>query len=282
MSQNSQAIASQLSIDQPSVDQGSGDGPAPVESSAHIELRDWSVSFGSVESLRHINLTIPRHQIFALFGPARGGKTTLLRSINRMNDLEVKAQHTGQLWLGGTEVYDPEVEVADLRRRVGMVFALPSPLPMSIYENVVYGPRLVGIRDRRRLDEIVERALTDAAIFDEIKDRLASPAMRLSGGQQQRLCIARALALEPDVLLLDEPTSGLDPISTAKIEDSLRRLKSRVTVLIAPSNVQQAARVADRAAFLLMGDLVEEGPGNQLFTNPHDRRTDDYVTGRFG
>ncbi len=245
-------------------------------------LHNLSVSFGGVEALRGIGLAVPQQQIFALFGPARSGKTTLLRAINRMNDLIPDAQHTGQVYLGGQEIYDPAADVADLRRRVGIVFALPSPLPMSIFENVVYGPRLVGVRDRGRLAETAERALIDAALWDEVKDRLASPALRLSGGQQQRLCIARALALEPEVLMLDEPTSGLDPISTAKIEESLRRLKERVTVIIAPSNVQQAARVADRAAFLLMGDLIEEGPAGQLFTNPRDRRTDDYVTGRFG
>jgi len=250
--------------------------------SSHIVLRDLRASFGGVEALRGINLTIPRGQIFTVFGPARSGKTTLLRAINRMNDLIPGSAHAGQVYLGDQDVYGPSTDVADLRRRVGMVFALPSPLPTSVFENVVYGPRLVGIRDRSRLAEIAERSLVDAALWDEVKDRLGSPALRLSGGQQQRLCIARALALEPEVLLLDEPTSGLDPISTAKIEESLRRLKARVTVLIAPSNVQQAARIADRAAFLLMGELVEEGPAAQLFTNPRDRRTDDYVTGRFG
>jgi phosphate transport system ATP-binding protein len=253
-----------------------------AESSPHVVLRDLSVRYGEVEALRGINLTIPRSQIFALFGPARSGKTTLLREINRMNDLIPGSSHAGQVYLGDQEIHDPAVDPADLRRRVGMVFALPSPLPMSVFENVVYGSRLVGTRDRRRLAEMAERALTASALWDEVKDRLDSPALRLSGGQQQRLCIARALALEPEVLMLDEPTSGLDPISTARIEESLRRLKERVTVIIAPSNVQQAARIADRAAFLLMGELIEEGHGAQLFTNPRDHRTDDYVTGRFG
>ena len=253
-----------------------------AENSAHVVLRGLSVRFGDVDALRNVTLEIPRRQILALFGPARSGKTTLLRAINRMNDLIPRSSHTGEILLDGQEIHRPGSDVADLRRRVGMVFALPSPLPMSVFENVVYGPRLVGIRDRRRLVEIAERALVDAALWDEVKDRLASPAMRLSGGQQQRLCIARTLALDPEVLMLDEPTSGLDPISTAKIEESLRRLKARVTILIAPHNVQQAARIADRAAFLLMGELVEEGPASQLFTNPRDRRTDDYVTGRFG
>jgi phosphate transport system ATP-binding protein len=259
---------------------------APVDlvspTSAHVTLTDFAVKFGEVESLRGVSLSIPRHQILALFGPARSGKSTLLRSINRMNDLVPSFRHSGQLQLGGLDVYDPGVDVTALRRRVGIVYALPLPLPLSVFENVVYGPRLIGGRSRRTLEEIAERALTDAALFDEVKDRLDSPALRLSGGQQQRLCIARTLALDPEVLMLDEPTSGLDPISTARIEEMLQRLKSRVTVIMAPSNVQQAARIADRAAFLLMGELVEEGPGAELFTNPRDRRTDDYVTGRFG
>ncbi len=251
-------------------------------SSEHIVLRDFSVHFGEVEALKRVSLSIPLHRIFALFGPARSGKTTLLRSINRMNDLTPSFRQSGQLFLGGTDVYGPGVDVTALRRRVGVVYALPTPLPLSIFENVVYGPRLIGVRNRRALDVVAERALADAALLDEVKDRLDAPAMRLSGGQQQRLCIARALALDPEVLMLDEPTSGLDPISTARIEEMLQRLKSRVTIVIAPSNVQQAARVADRAAFLLMGELVEEGPGRELFTRPRDRRTEDYVTGRFG
>jgi phosphate transport system ATP-binding protein len=252
------------------------------DASGHVVVRDFSAQFGEAEALRSVSLTIPRHQIFALFGPARSGKTTLLRSINRMNDLTPSFRHSGQLLLGGADVYGPDVDVTALRRRIGVVYALPTPLPLSVFENVVYGARLVGVRNRRALEEVAERALADAALLDEVKDRLNSPALRLSGGQQQRLCIARALALDPEVMMLDEPTSGLDPISTARIEEMLQRLKSRVTILIAPSNVQQAARVADRAAFLLMGELVEEGPGAELFTRPRDRRTDDYVTGRFG
>jgi phosphate transport system ATP-binding protein len=249
---------------------------------AHICIRNLSVRYGDAVALRDVNLNIPRGQIFGLFGPARSGKTTLLRSINRMNDLIHGSSVEGEIYLSSAEIYAPTVDVARLRQRVGVVYALPSPLPMTIFENVVYGPRLVGVRDKSKLLDICERALSDAAIWDEVKDRLDMSALRLSGGQQQRLCLARALALEPEVLLLDEPTSGLDPISTAKIEDSLRRLKSRVTVIFAPSSVQQAARISDTAAFLLMGELVEVGPGGSLFTNPKDRRTDDYVTGRFG
>jgi phosphate transport system ATP-binding protein len=259
-----------------------GAQPSGVEASGHVVFREFSVSYGDAQALRGVSLAIPPRQIFALFGPSRSGKTTLLRSINRLNDLVPAVQHTGQLYLAGHDVHDPEIGVADLRRRVGIVFALPSPLPMSVLENVVYGPRLVGIRDRHRLLETAERALAEAALWDEVKDRLSDPAMRLSGGQQQRLCIARALASDPELLLLDEPTSGLDPISTAKIEDSLRRLAQRVTVIIAPSTVQQAARIAGRAAFLLMGDLIEEGPAPQLFTTPRDARTEAYITGRFG
>lgn len=252
------------------------------QNDTHVSIRNLSVHYGDVTALRNVSLNIPRGQIFGLFGPARSGKTTLLRTINRMNDLIHGSRHEGEVYLSGAEIYAPAVDVARLRQRVGVVYALPSPLPMTIFENVAYGPRLVGVRDRKKLLDICERALSDAAIWDEVKDRLDMSALRLSGGQQQRLCLARALALEPEVLLLDEPTSGLDPISTAKIEDSLRRLKSRVTVIFAPSSVQQAARVSDTAAFLLMGELVEVGPGGTLFTNPQDRRTDDYVTGRFG
>ncbi len=259
---------------------GGGSAGGDIAGRAHVVLKRLSVRYGDVEALRGVDLEMRRGEIFALFGPARSGKTTLLRSINRMNDLFPSATHSGEVFLGDEEVYSPVVEVADLRRRVGMVFALPSPLPMTILENVVYGPRLVGVRGREALEHLAEDALTAAAIWDEVKDRLDEPALRLSGGQQQRLCIARALALSPEVLLLDEPTSGLDPISTTRIEDSLQRLKERVTIVIAPSNVQQAARVADRAAFLLMGELVEAG--TDLFTAPRDRRTEDYVTGRFG
>jgi phosphate transport system ATP-binding protein len=251
-------------------------------STAHVVFQDFTAVYEKEAVIRNIKLAIPRHQIFTLFGPSRSGKTTLLRTLNRMNDFFPAFSHSGNVYLGDQEIYQPATDITDLRRRVGMVYALPSPLPMSIFDNVVYGPRVAGLSDRRRLAEIAEEALVDAALWDEVKDRLGTPAMRLSGGQQQRLCIARTLALNPEVLLLDEPTSGLDPISTARIEETLRRLKERITVIFAPSNVQQAARVADRAAFLLMGELIEEGTGVQIFTNPHNQRTEDYVTGRFG
>jgi phosphate transport system ATP-binding protein len=255
---------------------------AGMATAAHVEFRELIVRFGQEEALHGVTLRVPRNCIFALFGPARSGKTTLLRCLNRMNDLIPDFGLSGQVLLDGQDVYGPGIHVPELRRRVGVVFALPSPLPMTIFENVVYGLRLAGERNGGRLAEAVQRALVEAALWEEVKDRLHTPAMRLSGGQQQRLCIARTLALDPEVLMLDEPTSGLDPISTAKIEDSLRRLSEHVTVIIAPSTVQQAARIADRAGFLLMGDLIEEGPGPTLFTNPVDKRTDDYITGRFG
>jgi phosphate transport system ATP-binding protein len=217
-----------------------------------------------------------------LFGPAGGGKSTLLRCLNRLNDLVDGVQLSGQVLLDGQDVYAPEVRVSELRRRVGMVFAQPVPLPGSIRYNLEYGPRLRGERNRARLAEAAERALRAAALWDEVHDRLDEPAVSLSGGQQQRLCLARVLVLEPDVILLDEPTSGLDPISTARVEESLFALKRDYTIVIVPHSIQQAARVADFSAFILQGELIESGRGRQLFTVPHDKRTEDYVTGRFG
>lgn len=247
-----------------------------------IRIEHVTYAYGAQTALKDVTLEIPARAITALFGPAGGGKTTLLRLINRLNDLVEGTRMTGRILLDGQDIYAPGVDVIALRRRVGMVFALPLPLPGTIRENVCYGPRLAGIRDRARLDEIVEKSLTQAALWDEVKDRLDEPASALSGGQQQRLCIARSLALEPEVLLLDEPTSGLDPISTGKVEMTLFTLKASYTIVIVPHSIQQAARIADYAAFFLMGELVEAGPGQQLFTNPRDRRTEDYITGRFG
>ena len=234
------------------------------------------------ESLVDVSLTIYANEITALFGPAGGGKSTLLRAVNRLNDLVEGSRMSGQVLLDGVDVYAPGTNVIELRRRVGIVFAQPMPLPMSIRANVEYGPRLAGVRRPGRLAEIVERSLHAAALWDEVKDRLDESGFALSGGQQQRLCLARVLALEPDVILLDEPMSGLDPISTAKIEGSLQELKQSYTIVIVPHNIQQAARVADRAAFFLQGRLIEVGEGRQLFTNPRDKQTEDYVTGRFG
>jgi phosphate transport system ATP-binding protein len=229
-----------------------------------------------------VNLDLPERAITVVFGPASGGKSTLLRLVNRLNDLVEGTTRRGHVLLDGEDIYAPGVDVTALRRRVGMVFALPLPLPMSIRENVVYGPRLAGVRDRARLDELTERSLRQAALWEEVKDRLEASAFSLSGGQQQRLCIARSLSLEPEVLLLDEPTSGLDPISTAKVEESLLALKESYTIVLVPHSVQQAARIADRAAFFLGGELIEFGEGQQVFTSPREKRTEDYVTGRFG
>lgn len=234
------------------------------------------------ESLRDISLTLPRHAITVLFGPAGGGKSTLLRAINRLNDLTDVQRLGGHVWIDGVDILDPATDVIALRRRVGMVFARPVVLPMSIRQNVTYGLELAGQRDRRRLAEAVRKSLEAAALWDEVLDRLDQPAASLSGGQQQRLCLARVLALEPEVILLDEPTSGLDPISNEKVEASLQELKQRYTILLVPHSVQQAARMADHAAFILDGELVEYAPGRELFVHPRDPRTEDYVEGRFG
>lgn len=247
-----------------------------------IHIDHVSYSYDGKLMLRDVTLDVPANAITVFFGPAGSGKSTLLRLINRLNDLVDGTQMTGRILLDDQDIYAAGVDVPALRRRVGMVFALPLPLPGTIRENIVYGPRLAGVRDTARLEEIVVRSLTQAALWDEVKDRLDSPATALSGGQQQRLCIARSLALEPDVLLLDEPTSGLDPISTGKVEESLFQLKQNYTIIIVPHSIQQAARVADFAAFFLMGELVEYQPGREIFTTPRDRRTEDYITGRFG
>lgn len=255
----------------------------PMESqSAKIRFEHVTYRYGDKVALRDISFDIPARAITVIFGPAGGGKSTLLRLINRLNDLIEGVRLSGRVLIDGQDIYAPGVDVAALRRRVGMVFALPLPLPGTVRQNVLYGPKLAGIRDPLRLDEILIRSLTQAALWEEVKDRLDDPAVALSGGQQQRLCIARSLALEPEVLLLDEPTSGLDPISTGKVEASLQELKKDYTIVIVPHSVQQAARVADYAAFFLMGELIEHRPGNEIFTTPRDQRTEDYVTGRFG
>jgi phosphate transport system ATP-binding protein len=247
-----------------------------------IRVEDVSYFYGDSAALRNVTLDVAANAITVFFGPAGSGKTTLLRLINRLNDLAEGTRMTGHILLDGHDIYAPAVNVARLRRRVGMVFALPLPLPGTIRQNIVYGPQLAGERGQTRLEEIVERSLTQAALWDEVKDRLNEPANSLSGGQQQRLCIARSLALSPEVLLLDEPTSGLDPISTGKVEDSLFELKQTYTIIIVPHSIQQAARVADYAAFFLMSELIECRPGTEVFTAPRDQRTEDYITGRFG
>ena len=253
-----------------------------MENEPKVRIEKVSYSYGDVQALREITLDIPAEAITVLFGPAGGGKTTLLRLINRLNDLVDGTRMEGHILLDGVDVYRPGVDVTDLRRRVGMVFALPLPLPGTVRENVLYGPMLAGIRDPTRLQEILVRSLTQAALWAEVKDRLDDSASALSGGQQQRLCIARSLALEPEVLLLDEPTSGLDPISTGMVEESLHELKKEYTIVIVPHSVQQASRVADYAAFFLMGELIEQQAGTRVFTQPREQRTEDYVTGRFG
>ncbi len=247
-----------------------------------IIMKDFSFYYDSVQALQKISLDIQPKQIFTVFGPARSGKTTLLKSLNRLTDLIFGTSHTGTILLDGMDIYDPELSLTQLRRRIGIVFDLPIPLPMSIFDNVAYGPKLSGTNRRNRLNEIVEKALRSAVLWEEVKDRLHTSALRLSGGQQQRLCIARILALEPEVLLLDEPCSGLDPISTASIEETLRKLKEEYTIILVPHNIQQASRVADRAGFFLNAELIETGPVFQIFTRPKDKRTEDYVTGKFG
>lgn len=227
-------------------------------------------------------MSIPANEITVFLGPAGGGKSTLLRAMNRLNDLADVTQVTGKVIVDGVDVLDPRTNVVELRRKVGMVFARPVPLPLSIRENITYGLEVAGVKNKSRLDEVVEQTLKDAVLWDEVHDRLDSSGFALSGGQQQRLCLARVLALDPTVILLDEPTSGLDPISTAKIEESMQHLKQRYTIILAPHSVQQASRVADNAAFFLQGELVEYAPRKELFTNPKDKRTEDYVEGRFG
>jgi phosphate transport system ATP-binding protein len=247
-----------------------------------IQFDHLSYWYEQQQVLKDIMMGVPEHSVTVFLGPAGSGKSTLLRLINRLNDLLDNTRMEGKVLLDGEDIYAPGVQVSQLRRRVGMVFALPLPIPGTIRENILYGPKLAGMRDRARLEELVVRTLQQAALWDEVKDRLDQPSTSLSGGQQQRLCIARSLALEPEVLLLDEPTSGLDPISTGKVEESLLELKKQYTIIIAPHSVQQAARVADNAAFFLLGELIEYQEGRELFTSPKDKRTEDYITGRFG
>ena len=247
-----------------------------------LTVRDLNLWYGEHHALHSINVELPAHEITALIGPSGCGKSTFLKTLNRMNDLVPGVRITGSVEFQGQSIYAPSVDVTLLRRRIGMVFQKANPFPMSIYDNVAYGPRTHGVRSRVKLDEIVETSLRSAAIWDEVKDRLRTSALGLSGGQQQRLCIARALAVEPEVLLMDESTSALDPISTSKIEDLAVELKSRYTVIMVTHNMQQAARISDRTAFFLMGDLVEFGETEQMFSSPTDQRTEDYITGRFG
>ena len=245
-----------------------------------ISIQDLTVHFGNVTALKNLNLDIFRNEIFTIIGPANSGKSSLLQSLNRLNDLNTAYRKSGKVVMDGKDIDDLDVE--SLRTRVSIVFALPFPLPLSIYDNIAYGPRMHGIKNKTKLTEIVEKGLSEAYLWDEVKDRLHTPAMNLSGGQQQRLCIARILAVEPEVIMFDEPTSGLDPISTARVEETMRVLKKRYTIILVTNNVAQAARVGDRTAFLLMGELIELDETKRLFTSATDKRTDDYITGKFG
>ena len=250
--------------------------------SSILSVKDLCLWYGSHQALKNINIEIPEKSITALIGPSGCGKSSFLKTLDRMNDLVPDVRITGSVRYKGEDIFDPSVDVSELRRQVGMVFQKPNPFPMSIYDNVAYGPRTHGVRNRAKLDEIVERSLRGAAIWDEVKDRLKKSALGLSGGQQQRLCIARALAVGPEVLLMDEPTSALDPISTSKVEELAMELKEHYTIVIVTHNMQQAARISDRTAFFLLGELVECGETEKLFSQPQDKRTEDYITGRFG
>ena len=249
---------------------------------AILSAHDLNLWYGAHQALHNISIDIHEKSITALIGPSGCGKSTFLKTLNRMNDLVGGVKITGEVTYEGKNIYDPSVDVNELRKRIGMVFQKPNPFPMSIYDNIAYGPRTHGIRNKAKLDDIVEKSLRGAAIWDEVKDRLKKNALGLSGGQQQRLCIARALAVEPKVLLMDEPTSALDPISTSKIEDLATQLREQYTIVIVTHNMQQAVRISDTTAFFLLGELVEYGQTEQMFSQPQDKRTEDYITGRFG
>ena len=247
-----------------------------------ISTSDLNLYYGNNHALKNINLDIYENQITAFIGPSVCGKSTYLKTLNRMNDLVPNVTINGKVWIDGEDIYDPKVDTTLLRKKVGMVFQQPNPFPMSIYDNIAYGPRIHGIKGKPELDAIVEKSLRGAALWDEVKDRLKRSALGLSGGQQQRLCIARALAVEPEILLMDEPTSALDPISTLKIEDLMGELKKNYTVVIVTHNMQQATRIADYTAFFLVGEIVEYAPTTDLFSHPREKKTEDYITGRFG
>ena len=284
-----QPIIMPLAIgNEPRIDQTSLSAPS-ITGQKKIEFRDFTLYYGKFKAVGNVSLDVPMNKITAIIGPSGCGKSTLLRSVNRMNDLVANVRIEGQIILDGENIYSPGVDVVDIRRRVGMVFQRPNPFPKSIYDNVAYGPRLYGVRKKLELDQIIERALRQAALWDEVKDKLNQSGMALSGGQQQRLCIARAIAVEPEVILMDEPASALDPVATLKIEELMQTLKETYTIIIVTHNMQQAARVSDFTAFMMIdnpqtrtGVLVEYGETIQIFTNPKNQQTEDYVTGRFG
>ncbi len=254
----------------------------PGTSNVKVAVKDVDLFYGSFQALKKISMDIEENRVTALIGPSGCGKSTFLKCINRMNDLIPGCRVTGDILIDGTDIYKGDIDVAYLRKEVGMVFQKPNPFEMSIFDNVAYGPRIHGVRDKNKLEIIVERSLKRAALWDEVKDRLHQSALGISGGQQQRLCIARVLAVEPSIVLMDEPTSALDPISTGKIEELIAELKNDYTIIIVTHNMQQAARVSDKTAFFLLGDMIESGPTTQIFQLPQDKRTEDYITGRFG
>jgi phosphate transport system ATP-binding protein len=282
MGQDADSLARSSSL--PRLLGGNGKDPTAhqLSDATEITIRDLCLFYGSKQALHHIDMDIGRNQVTAFIGPSGCGKSTLLRCLNRLNDLVDGVTVTGSIIVGGLEILDPSLDVTDLRKRVGMVFQKPNPFPKTIYENVAYGPRILGVRNKARLDEIVERSLKSAALWDEAKDRLHDNALGLSGGQHQRLCIARTIAVEPEVVLMDEPCSALDPIATAKVEELIHELKQRYTIVIVTHNMQQAARVSDFTAFMYLGRLVEFGKTDKLFTTPEKQETEDYITGRFG
>jgi phosphate transport system ATP-binding protein len=273
-----------LAVPQPT-ERGNGTA-APVAATAaapvEIRIRDLCLHYGSSQALHNIDMDIEREKVTAYIGPSGCGKSTLIRCLNRLNDLVDGVRISGSITIGGTEILGPGLDVTELRKKVGMVFQKPNPFPKTIYENIAYGPRILGISQKSRLDEIVEKSLKDAALWEEAKDRLHDNALDLSGGQHQRLCIARTIAVEPEVVLMDEPCSALDPIATAKIEELIHQLKREYTIVIVTHNMQQAARVSDYTAFMYLGKLVEFGPTDKLFTTPEKKETEDYITGRFG
>ena len=247
-----------------------------------ITAQNLNLYYGSFHALKSVNISLKQNEISALIGPSGCGKSTFLKTLNRMNDLVEDCKIDGEILVDGENIYEKNVDINNLRKRVGMVFQKPNPFPMSIYDNIAFGPRTHGVKSKVKLDIVVEKSLKDAAIWEEVKDRLKKPALALSGGQQQRLCIARALAVEPEILLMDEPTSALDPISTLKIEDLTEELKEKYTIVIVTHNMQQAARISDSTTFFLLGEIIESAATEKIFSSPHDKRTEDYITGRFG